>query len=331
MMPNDFNISGLTKPFNTARRVLRKSCVFFLMGPTCSGKTALAIELAKRFPIAIINVDSAQVYKGMDIGTAKPDAKTLKEFPHRLIDIYDPAIPYNASNFCTDAKREIDNIIQEGKIPLLVGGTMLYFKALKEGLAPLPEADPDIRKQILEEAEKLGWPTLHERLQRIDPDSAAKIKPNDSQRIGRALEIYEMTGDTLSALQQVSGEKLTHPVHMFGLIPNDRARLHALIEERFDIMLAQGFIDEVKTLYARGDLNPNLPAIKSVGYRQAWEFLSGNYDAQIMREKAIAATRQLAKRQITWLRSWPDLIVVDPFSENNDDIIAKFSRLMHIE
>lgn len=302
---------------------MREPFVVFLMGPTCSGKTALAIEWAKQYPVELINVDSAQVYRGLNIGAAKPDAETLKQFPHRLIDICDPAQPYNASDFCADAKREIDDILAQGKIPLLVGGTMLYFKALQEGLSPLPESDPDIRAQLTQQGGQIGWPAMHERLQTIDPELAQKLEPNDAQRISRGLEVYEIAGIPLSTLQKQSGEKLKYPIHAFGLIPENRAKLHENIAQRFDEMLAQGFLDEVKALVERGDLHPGLPAIKSVGYRQAWAHLSGEYDADTMREKAIAATRQLAKRQITWLRSWPDL--------NTEDITAKFSQIMHVQ
>lgn len=291
---------------------MREPSVIFLMGPTCSGKTALAIEWAKQYPVELINVDSAQVYKGLNIGAAKPDAETLKQFPHRLIDICDPATPYNASDFCKDAKREIEDILAAGKIPLLVGGTMLYFKALKDGLSPLPESDPDIRAALTQQGAQIGWPAMHERLQKIDPDLAAKLKPSDAQRISRGLEVFEIAGEPLSKLQQQSGETLNYPIRAYGIIPEDRAKLHEHIAQRFDAMLAQGFLDEVKALYARGDLHPDLPAIKSVGYRQAWAYLSGEYDLDTMREKAIAATRQLAKRQITWLRSWENLQLVDP-------------------
>jgi tRNA dimethylallyltransferase len=294
--------------------------VVFLMGPTCSGKTALAIEWAKQYPVELVNVDSAQVYKGLDIGSAKPDAETLKQFPHRLIDICDPATPYNASEFCRDATKAIEDILQQGRIPLLVGGTMLYFKALQDGLSPLPETDPDVRAKIAELAKEKGWSAMHKDLRAKDPVLAAKLEASDVQRIGRALEVYEMTGQALSELQQQPGKKLGYPVHDFGIMPEDRAALHALIAQRFDEMLNAGFIEEVKKLYTREDLNADLPAIKSVGYRQAWQYLAGEYDFDTMREKAIAGTRQLAKRQMTWMRSWPSLITID--------IKAKFSQLM---
>ncbi len=294
---------------------MREPFVIFLMGPTCSGKTALAIEWAKQYPVELINVDSAQVYKGLDIGSAKPDAATLQQFPHRLIDICDPAMPYNASDFCHDAKREIENIVSNDRIPLLVGGTMLYFKALQDGLSPLPETDPEVREKIAKLANDIGWPAMHEKLKEIDPLLAEKLEPNDSQRIGRALEVYEMTGQAMSKLQKEPGKKLAYPVHAFGIMPEDRANLHALIAQRFDAMLEQGFLDEVKALYVRDDLRADLPAIKSVGYRQAWQYLDGDYDLQTMREKAIIATRQLAKRQMTWMRSWPDLIAKDISSQ----------------
>jgi tRNA dimethylallyltransferase len=287
--------------------------VIFLMGPTCSGKTGLAIELARRYPIALINVDSAQIYRGLDLGSAKPPAEVLAEFPHALINIADPATPYNASDFCRDARVAIEAAFAAGKIPLLVGGTMMYFKALQEGLSPLPVSSPEVRESIAEEAKSLGWPALHARLATIDPSLAARLKPQDAQRIGRALEVYAMTGEPLSSLQAIPGEPLPYPIKALALFPEDRARLHAEIATRFDAMLAAGFLDEVRGLMQRPDLHPNLPAIRSVGYRQAWEHLSGDYDAATFREKAIAATRQLAKRQLTWLRSWPDCTRLDPY------------------
>jgi tRNA dimethylallyltransferase len=224
----------------------------------------------------------------MDIGTAKPDAELLRRAPHRLIDIRDPTEPYSAADFCADAKREIEIILAKGRIPLLVGGTMLYFRALQKGLAVLPAADPSVREQLEKKAETQGWLALHAELKKIDPLSAARIHPNDPQRIQRALEVYALTGKPISAL-----------------LPSDRADLHKKIECRFDQMLTQGFLDEVKTLYARGDLNLSMPSIRAVGYQQAWGYLAGEYGFEQFREKAIIATRQLAKRQMTWLRTWP--------------------------
>lgn len=274
------------------------------MGPTCSGKTAMAIDMARRKPVSLISVDSAQVYRGLNIGAAKPSPEVLKEFPHALIDIVDPATPYNASDFCRDALIEIHNAFDAGKTPLLVGGTMMYFKALQDGLSPLPLSAPDVREQVAAEAKMIGWPAMHERLKTIDPVIAERLKPNDAQRIGRALEVYAMTGEPLSRLQEQPGQSFPYPIETMILCPEDRTKLHADIAKRFDDMLAEGFLDEVRTLMQRPDLHPNLPAIRSVGYRQAWEHLSGLYDFETFREKAIAATRQLAKRQITWLRSW---------------------------
>jgi tRNA dimethylallyltransferase len=283
-----------------------QNTVIFIMGPTCSGKTALAIDMARHEPVSLISVDSTQVYRGLNIGSAKPSLEELAQFPHALIDIADPATPYNASDFCRDALIEIDKAFTTGKTPVLVGGTMMYFKALQDGLSPLPVSTPEIRQKIAEEAIKISWPAMHERLQSIDPLIAARLKPNDAQRIGRALEVYEMTGIPLSRLQEQPGQPLPYPVKIYGLMPEDRALLHANIAKRFDAMLDQGFLDEVRGLMQRPDLHLDLPALRSVGYRQAWEHLSGAYDFDMFREKAIVATRQLAKRQMTWLRNWPD-------------------------
>jgi len=280
----------------------------FLMGPTASGKTALALELVKHFDCEIISVDSALVYKGMDIGTAKPDAGMQAQAPHRLIDLVDPAESYSAATFREDALREMSEITAAGKIPLLVGGTMMYFKFLRDGAADLPQADENIRAALMEEAQKHGWPWMHEQLAKVDPESAARLKPMDQQRIGRALEVYRMTGKTLTqfwAEQQT--EPLPYHVVNFAVCPQDRAVLHERIALRFRQMLKQGFLDEVRDLYQRDDLHTGLPSIRAVGYRQAWDYLEGNYDYDTMVERGIIATRQLAKRQITWLRSWPDL------------------------
>lgn len=277
--------------------------VVFIMGPTCSGKTALAIDMAKRESVSLISVDSAQVYRGLNIGAAKPSPEVLAEFPHALVDIADPAIPYNASDFCRDALIEIHQAFEAGKTPVLVGGTMMYFKALQDGLSPLPVSTPEVRQHIADDAVILGWPALHERLKTVDPVIAARLKPNDAQRIGRALEVFEMTGAPLSRLQEQPGQPIPYPVKVVALMPNDRAKLHADIAQRFDTMLAEGFLDEVRELMRRPDLHLDLPAIRCVGYRQAWEHLSGAYDFETFREKAIAATRQLAKRQMTWLRA----------------------------
>ncbi len=283
------------------------------MGPTASGKTGLAVELVQRGPFEIISVDSAQVYRGMDIGSGKPDAVTLAQAPHRLIDIRDPAEAYSAADFRADVLREIADIQAAGKIPLLVGGTMLYFKALRDGLAAMPAADEAVRAAILAQAESEGWPAVHRRLAEVDPASAQRIHPNDPQRLQRALEVYEVSGKPLSAYhaEEADPESLPFSLHFMALIPAQRAVLHKNIAHRLQSMLDRGFVDEVRALYDRGDLKPSLPAIRSVGYRQIWDYLAGAYDYQEMQYRALVATRQLAKRQLTWLRSWRDLQVIN--------------------
>jgi tRNA dimethylallyltransferase len=283
----------------------------FLMGPTAAGKTALALALHDALPVEIISVDSSQVYRGMDIGTAKPTAEERKHAPHRLIDIRDPQEAYSAAEFCADARGEMESITRAGKIPLLVGGTMFYFHALEFGLSDLPSADPDIRARLVEEAGRIGWAAMHRRLQSLDPDSAARIHPNDAQRIQRALEIHEITGQPPSVLAAQPGTSLPYRLIKIALWPQDRARLHARIEARFHAMLEQGFVAEVEHLYRRGGLTTDMPSIRTVGYRQAWEYLTKVVNYSEMVERAIAATRQLAKRQITWLRSYPDLYAFD--------------------
>lgn len=304
------------------------------MGPTASGKTDLAVELVKRLPVEIISVDSAMVYRGMDIGTAKPSVDILTIAPHRLLDICDPAEPYSAGQFRTDALREITDIIAQEKIPLLVGGTMLYFHILQQGIARLPIADPAIRQKILDEAQQYGWQALHERLQKIDPNTAQRIHPNDPQRLQRALEVYELTGKTLTEFFTNNNESSSNsdlssnPKLSFtniALMPKDRALLHKKIEQRFDKMLQQGFIAEVEVLFKRGDLNPDLPSMRSVGYRQAWDYLAGNINHEEMRERAIAATRQLAKRQMTWLRSWDH---VHSFASEDENRLEKIISII---
>ena len=285
----------------------------FLMGPTASGKTALACELADRFPVELVSVDSALVYRGLDIGAAKPDADTLKRWPHALIDIRDPALPYSAAEFREDAIVAMRAITARGRVPLLVGGTGLYFRALQRGLSELPEADPALRARLGEEAARIGWPAMHARLARLDPAAAMRIGLNDAQRLQRALEVIELSGRPLSELQRGGhGEAFPWRVLKLALLPTDRAPLHARIAERFDAMLAAGFLDELRALRARGDLHADLPAIRAVGYRQGWEHLDGRFDAAEFRERAIFATRQLAKRQITWLRAELDARVFDP-------------------
>lgn len=281
------------------------------MGPTSSGKTAAALALVQEFPFEIISVDSAQVYRGLDIGSGKPDPATLAKAPHRLLDIRDPAEPYSAAEFRSDALREIRAIQDKGKIPLLVGGTMLYFKVLRDGLAAMPAATPEIRDRILQQAAAEGWPALHQRLQEIDPESAARIHPNDPQRLQRALEVYEASGRSLTELHQLSplGQSQDLPSNLIfmALLPEHRAQLHVQIAKRFLSMLEAGLVEEVVALKARGDLHPSLPSIRSVGYRQVWDYLDGACDYDTMVSRSIAATRQLAKRQLTWLRSWQEL------------------------
>ncbi len=296
-----------------------------LMGPTACGKTRIAAELVQKFPFEIISVDSALVYRGLDIGSGKPDLATLTRAPHRLIDIRDPAEPYSAANFRADALREMKDILAKGKIPLLVGGTMLYFKALREGLAQMPSAVPEMRALILEQAQREGWPAVHKRLQEVDPQAARRIHPNDPQRLQRALEVYEVSGRPLSELQaqKPAGDAADLPCELIflALLP-ERAALHQLIAQRFNAMLAAGLIDEVSLLRARGDLTANMPALRSVGYRQAWEHLDGKYDHATMVDKGIAATRQLAKRQYTWLRSWPGLHpIASTLSAEDENIV----------
>ncbi len=283
----------------------------FLMGPTASGKTALACELARRFPLDLISVDSALVYRGLNIGAAKPDAATLAELPHRLIDIRDPIDAYSAAEFRADALHEMAAIIRAGRIPLLVGGTGLYFRALQAGLSDLPEANPELRAKLAQEATQLGWSALHARLGRLDPDAAAKIRSGDAQRIQRALEVIELTGKPLSAQQGGMPAPFAYRVLKLALVPDDRAVLHERIAQRMDAMIAQGLLDEVRALRARGDLKPDLPALRAVGYRQAWQHLDGQFDAAQFRDRAVFATRQLAKRQLTWLRGELDARSLD--------------------
>jgi len=283
-----------------------------IMGPTASGKTAAALAIAQQVPCEIISVDSALVYRGMDIGTAKPSKEELAAVPHHLIDIIDPLDSYSVAQFRTDTLRLVAEISARGKVPLLVGGTMLYYKGLADGLDDLPGADPALRAQLDEEAARIGWPAMHARLAQVDPETAARLKPADSQRIQRALEIHALSGKPMSELlAQREKEELPFDLVSFALEPSDRAWLHERIARRFDIMLDSGFLDEVKTLRARGDLHLGLPSIRCVGYRQAWEYLDGTIDYATMRETGIIATRQLCKRQLTWLRAMPDRIVVD--------------------
>ncbi len=303
---------------------MSKPLAIFLMGPTASGKSALAMELVQRLPCDIISVDSALVYRGMDIGTAKPTATELALAPHRLIDLLDPAQAYSAADFCRDALREMAAITAAGRIPLLVGGTMLYYKALLDGLSPLPEADPQIRAQIEAEAQALGWAVLHQQLLQIDPVAGARIHPNDPQRLSRALEVYRITGKSMTELTQQSGCELPYRTLQYAIAPTDRALLRQRIAERFDAMLAQGFEAEVRTLFERGDLSPDLPSIRCVGYRQMWDYLAGVIDYEEMRYRGTVATNQLAKRQLTWLRGWSHpLTWLETGSQLNPDIILR--------
>jgi len=288
-----------------------------LTGPTASGKTAAALAIARHFPVEIVSVDSALVYRGMDIGTAKPSAGELALVPHHLIDIRDPLQAYSAAEFVHDARRLIGEIGARGRLPLLVGGTMLYFKALFDGLDDMPPADAAVRAEIAAQAAAQGWPALHAQLARVDPPTAARLAPGDSQRISRALEVYRVSGQPLSAFHRrdalksiAEGPGAATAAALISLEPEDRAWLHARIAQRFDAMLAAGFVEEVRALRARGDLAPDLPSMRCVGYRQAWEALDGTLPMAELRERGIFATRQLAKRQITWLRAMPERHVV---------------------
>ena len=286
----------------------KKLPVIFIMGPTASGKTDLAIALRDHMPVELINVDSAQIYDQMDIGTAKPDIETLTRAPHRLLGFCDPADSYSAADFAQDAKKEISEIHKLDRIPLLVGGSMLYFKVLLEGMSDLPAADAEIRNSIQRQADIEGWSSLHAELAKVDPKSAERLHPNHSQRIQRALEVYRITGVSLSDLQQQSegGIEDTYDVQQYALIPQNRALLHQRIEQRFTAMMEAGFEDEVKKLFHRGDLHSDMPSIRAAGYSQLWSYLEGQVSLDEAVERAIIATRQLSKRQQTWLRNWPN-------------------------
>ena len=311
----------------------------FLMGPTASGKTDLALQLADALPCEIISVDSALIYRGMDIGSAKPNAEILQKYPHHLIDILDPAQSYSAAQFRDDALQAMADITARGRIPLLVGGTMLYFKALTEGLAAMPSADPEVRARLEQQAASEGWAALHTELQRIDPVSAQRIHPNDPQRLLRALEVWHISGQTMTQLrakqslekQQLlasNGAHLPYNVATFAIAPQQRSVLHERIAQRFQQMLEQGFIAEVEALRQRGDLHIDLPSIRAVGYRQAWAYLDGEYAYDEMIERGIIATRQLAKRQFTWLRSWDDVEWLDSLSCNKmSQVLKRLERL----
>jgi tRNA dimethylallyltransferase len=283
------------------------------MGPTASGKTSLAVELVQHLAAEIISVDSAMVYRGMDLGTAKPDAETLARAPHHLVDILDPAQPYSAARFRDDALRLMEQIRARGRLPLLVGGTMLYFRALFEGLSALPAADPVLRQRLAAEAQHQGWRGLHSRLAEIDPEAAARIHPHDPQRIQRALEVFELTGRPISDWHREGRQtESCYQYVKLALVPPQREQLRARIESRFQQMLAAGLVAEVRALYERGDLSRELPAMRAVGYRQVWDYLAGELTEQEMVEQGIRATRQYAKRQLTWLRSEPGLHWLNP-------------------
>ncbi|HLI17707.1 MAG TPA: tRNA (adenosine(37)-N6)-dimethylallyltransferase MiaA [Rhodanobacteraceae bacterium] len=314
-----------------ANSIDRRPSAIFLMGPTATGKTALACALADRFPVELVSVDSALVYRGLDIGAAKPDAETLRRYPHALIDIRNPAEPYSAATFRDDALTAMRAITARGNVPLLVGGTGLYFRALERGLSEMPPAEPAVRARLQAEAERDGWPALHARLAQSDPEAAARIRPNDAQRIQRALEVIELSGHTLTAMQAQKGaaNRLPWRVLKLALNPADRAALRERIAVRFDAMLREGFLDEVKALHARGDLDSNLPALRAVGYRQAWEYLEGAYSLEMFRTRAIHATRQLAKRQTTWLRGELDARVFDPdHPDCHESIVAAIALFL---
>lgn len=313
----------------------------FLMGPTAAGKTDLALALADALPCELISVDSALVYRGMDIGTAKPDRQTLTHYPHRLIDILDPAQSYSAAEFCVDALAAMAEATARGRIPLLVGGTMLYFKALLEGLADMPSADPQVRAELESRAQADGLAALHAELAEVDPESAARIHPNDPQRLVRALEVYRVSGISMTEHRRRQRERKTlagtsgmahlpYTVAQFAIAPNERQVLHERIAQRFHLMLEQGFVEEVEALRRRGDLHSGMPSIRAVGYRQVWDYLDGQLDREQMLERGIVATRQLAKRQFTWLRSWGELVWLDSLAEDNPARALKYLKTVSI-
>jgi len=313
-------------------KVLGKPPVIFLMGPTASGKTDLAMALFDQLSADIISVDSTLVYRGMDIGTAKPMEQELIRYPHHLVDICDPAEPYSAADFCQDAESIIVESVANKRVPILAGGTMMYFKALLDGLAEMPESRPEVREAIAREAELKGWPAMHQQLQDVDPDYARQLHPNHSQRISRALEVYRISDKTMSqhradqqSLDKNDARLFANRYHIIqlALLPVDRALLHQRIEKRFLIMLEQGLIDEVEELRQRADLHLDLPSMRAVGYRQVWQYLNGDYNYAAMVDKSVAATRQLAKRQLTWLRGWQDLTSISVEENMNCGTLQK--------
>ncbi|MCX4194076.1 tRNA (adenosine(37)-N6)-dimethylallyltransferase MiaA [Methylophaga sp. OBS1] len=306
----------------------------FIMGPTAAGKTDLALELAKRYPVEIISVDSALVYRGMDIGTAKPASDILKQFPHHLVDILDPTEAYSAGRFRDDALALMADITSRGRVPLLVGGTMLYFNALQKGMSKLPSADASVRAKLDAEAAEFGTGYLHQRLAAVDPVAAARIHVNDPQRLQRALEVYQLTGKSLTELTSEQGETLPYKVCKIILAPFERAVLHERIARRYQEMVDKGFLAEVERLFEREDCHPGLPSIRAVGYRQAWSYLSGECDMETFIYKAIVATRQMAKRQITWLRAQQDGVWFDsgqslPLDDVNHYLTMQVTQLQN--
>lgn len=311
-------------PALNVERLIEQKCCLAIMGPTASGKSRLSMALAERLPVEIISVDSALIYRGMDIGTAKPSAEELAKVPHHLIDILDPSESYSAADFVEDVHRLAAEIFERGRLPMLVGGTMMYFNALQKGMAQLPSADETLRTEIHQAWLKDAQAT-HKRLKAVDPEAAERIHPNDPQRLVRALEVYEMTGRPLTELQkEAQGQGLTEfQLAKVALLPEDRAQLHQQIEQRFHAMLNEGFLKEAEQVFSQPNLHGDLPAIRSVGYRQAWLFFEQTYDYETFVEKSIVATRQLAKRQITWLRKETDLHVIDPYLTNLDKSVEE--------
>lgn len=317
---------------------LAPNTLIFLMGPTASGKTSLAINLARYFPVEIISVDSALVYRGLDIGSAKPTKEEREAVPHHLIDICDPSESFSAADFCDQVQKTVVEITERGKIPVLAGGTMMYFRVFLDGLAQMPEADEQIRAQIESVAQELGWTEIHRRLAEVDPQTAAEIHPNHSQRLSRAYEVYLSSGKTMSQLRAVQPKEnsflLNYQIIQLAICPKQRATLHQRIEQRLRQMVAHGFVEEVEKLFRRGDLNEKLPAIRAVGYRQFWNYCAGECSLDDATEKAIIATRQLAKRQLTWLRGWKDplywLYTQEESGENLNDeqILFKALRIL---
>ncbi|MGJ8681895.1 tRNA (adenosine(37)-N6)-dimethylallyltransferase MiaA [Paraglaciecola sp.] len=304
-----------------------KSPALFLMGPTASGKTDLAIQLSEQLPCEIVSVDSALIYRGMDIGTAKPTQEELTRAPHQLIDILDPAQSYSVAEFRRDALSVMESITARGNIPLLVGGTMMYYKALVDGLSPLPESDTQVRKEINQQASDLGWQAMHDKLAEIDPVSAKRIHPNDPQRLIRALEVYTLSNRSMTDLMATKSAPIPYDIRQFSIAPQDRSVLHERIAQRFQLMIDAGFQQEVERLKSRADLHLDLPSIRCVGYRQMWQYLDGEFDFDEMRFRSIAATRQLAKRQLTWLRGWENIYTLDTFAKDNLSKVIKHSQI----